>query len=291
MGPARVRKSFANKLLSMVMVVSLVFALGGCTVRIAYNQLDWLIPWYLEDYFEPQGAQKTLFAEQLQAFLSWHRTHQLPQYADFLEQVASWAEVGLQQENIEFVQDRSAEFAEAMIQRLTPTFMGLLVSSTEKQVIDLFEQLELDTQEFQEDYIEEEPQAQRKARSKEVSRYVQRWTGKLNREQRQLIDNWSQQYFLMGEELFQSRLAWQQQFAKVLQMRHDPDAYQEAFIALSRDSDYGQSDLLKSKLEQNGALLLQLYYQLDHSLTPKQRKRMVSRLRRYAKDFRVLSAQ
>jgi hypothetical protein len=286
-----VRKSFAKKLLALVMVVSLGLALGGCTVRIAYNQLDWLIPWYLEDYFEPQGEQKALFAEQLHVFLNWHRAQQLPQYADFLEQVASWAEVGLQPENIDFVQARSAEFAETLLQRLAPEFMRLLVSSTEKQVNLLFEQLDLDNQDFREDYIEDPPQAQRKARSKEVTRYVQRWTGKLNREQRQLIENWSQQYLLMGEELLQSRLAWQQQFARVLQMRHDPEAYQQAFMALSGDSDYGQSDLLKSKLEQNGALLLALYYQLDHSLTPKQRKRMVSKLRRYAKDFRVLSLQ
>ena len=34
-----------------------VLLLGGCVVRVVYNQLDWLALWYVEDYFDLDPAQ------------------------------------------------------------------------------------------------------------------------------------------------------------------------------------------------------------------------------------------
>ncbi|HAY11253.1 MAG TPA: hypothetical protein DCY18_15230, partial [Thauera sp.] len=62
------------------------FVLGGCSVRMAYSQLDWLVPWYLRDYVMLDAGQRNLLDRQLSARLDWHcRTH-LAEYAATLRE-------------------------------------------------------------------------------------------------------------------------------------------------------------------------------------------------------------
>ena len=44
-----------------VAILVLVGMTSGCAVKLVYNQLDWLIPWYLSDYLDMNGEQDDFF--------------------------------------------------------------------------------------------------------------------------------------------------------------------------------------------------------------------------------------
>lgn len=269
----------------------LALLMAGCAVRLVYNQLDWLVPWYLDDYIELEGPQEKLFKSRLESYLQWHRREQLPQYADFLEEVAAQAEKGLTREQIAAIQLRTEELAQAMVDRLQPDMIELFAMASDQQVDQLFKKFEEGNERYRKDYLEASPKEQRKQRAREARKYVERWTGSLNKDQRQLIRDWSRSYELMGPELAETRLAWQREFRRILELRHDRPAYEAAFRQLLANPTFGRSEALQTKFYRNQQALVALYLELEHSLSTDQRKRMVKKLRSYAGDFRVLATQ
>lgn len=265
--------------------------LSGCAVRFVYNQLDWLVPWYLNDYMELDGPQKELFKQRLDAYLTWHRREQLPQYADFLEQVAQRAEKGMSHDDIALIQARTEQLAQAMIDRLKPDMMELFAMANDEQVASLFRKFEEDNAKYLKENVQASASKQRRQRQREVINYAERWTGALDEPQRKLIAEWSVQFELMHKEFYDTQLLWQQEFRRILQLRGDRAAYEQAFTQLLDTPEFGRSEELQRKLAKNQALLIDLYLALEKSLSTNQRKHMVKKLRDYAADFRELSKQ
>ena len=276
---------------SVLLALGCALLVAGCAVRFVYNHLDWIVPWYLDDYIDLDGPQKDLFQKRLDAYLVWHRHTQLPLYADFLDQVADEAQKGLTRADIATIQARTEQLAQAMIERLKPDMMDLFAMATDQQIKDLFHKFDEDNAQFRQESIEVSEKEQRRQRQKEVIHYVERWTGDLNDSQRKLIADWSQKFDLMSEEIADTKVAWQQEFHHVLMLRHDRPAYEQAFNKLLDNPDFGQSPNFKRKFAHNQAILIDLYLALENSLTPSQRKHMVDKLRSYAKDFRSLAKQ
>lgn len=280
-----------HSMVRICLVIVMSIALSGCGVRFVYNQLDWLIPWYLDDYIELESAQEEQFQARLQAYLNWHRNEQLPQYARFLHQVAGKAEQGLSAEDIDSIETQTEDFAQALMDRLLNDLIDLLAVATDEQIDQLFDKLEQDNAKYRKSYIDDSADKQRAQRLKEVVRYAERWTGRLNADQLAMISDWAQKFQLMGVEIEQARLLWQQEFKRILSMRQDRHAYEKAFRGLIANPTFGRSQQLQEKLEQNSTLVVQLYLQLDKTLSDRQRQHMVKKLRSYADDFQTLSTQ
>lgn len=283
------RKAQATvKTLMLCLLCALV--LSGCAVKFIYNQLDWLVPWYLDDYVSFNPGQQIVLDARLEQYLSWHRTQQLPRYADFLEQVIELIEDGLTAEELDAIQQQSEQFADVLIARMLPGLADFLGHLDEAQREELFENLARQNDEFREQYIELSEKKQRINRVKEVRKFVQRWTGMLDEAQVKMLVTWSKQYLLMGEEFLQSRLAWQQRLNQVLQKRDDraylESALGDLFTSRTRDRPEGY----QQKYDHNEKLLKQLYLSLDRSLSEEQRQHMIEQLKSYAEDFRELAS-
>ena len=72
---------------NMKKILALVIAfilLSACGPKLYYPSLDWLIPWYVDDYISLEPDQSSRFRTQLARQLDWHCRTQLPEYAEFL---------------------------------------------------------------------------------------------------------------------------------------------------------------------------------------------------------------
>ncbi len=280
-----------NKPLRLLLVTFLLFALSGCAVKFIYNQLDWLIPWYLDDYVTLDPLQELQFDAQLESYLNWHRRQQLPVYAEFLEWVADAAEDGLDLTEIEQIQLRTEGFTGQLFSRLGPSLATLFKTLTDEQIEEMYVNFARENDKYRKKYIEEKEIKQRYKRAKDVSKFIQRWTGPLEEAQQDKISQWSRQYKLMGEEFLQSRQNWQLRLKDVLQQRHDGDQFERLLNDLFANRGLGRSDQFKQKLDHNQQRLKQLYLDLDQSLSPDQRRHLINKLHAYAEDFRELSGQ
>lgn len=272
-------------------IIALLFLLSGCAVKFIYNQLDWLIPWYLDDYVSLTLQQETLFESRLQQYLDWHRRQQLPIYADFLEWVAHSSEDGLNLSELDTIQTRSEKFTVELFARLAPALQVLFEDLDDGQVTELFRNLEKENKKYYEHYVERSEKKQRYKRVKDVRKFIERWTGNLTDEQVELIRNWSWKYQLMGKDFLHSRQAWQKQFQQVLKRRREHAYLERSLQDLFSNRRLGMSEEYNKKYQFNESLLKQLYLDLDASLSSEQRSRMIRKLKSYAQDFRELSVQ
>lgn len=270
----------------------LVGLVSGCAIRLAYNQLDWVIPWYLKDYMALSGDQKDRFQTRLEDYLYWHRVDQLPQYAAFLHDVATQAENGLDRNEIAVIQVRTETFANSLITQMTPHVVALFASATEPQLQQLFARFDKDNAAFREQYIDISERAKRKQAANEARSYVQRWIGSLSDRQDQIVRDWSSSYEPMGEEMLAARKVWQQRFRDILTMRNaQPVAFEQQLTALLNDRNFGRSTQFDSKFAHNSEALIGLYQTLDASLSADQRKHLIKQLNSYADDFVALSKE
>lgn len=281
----------AQSAMLKLLLLSWVFMVGGCAVKFVYNQLDWAIPWYLSDYISLDGSQEDAFDQRLEAYLRWHRTTQLPEYAVFLEKVADDLESGMKETSIRYVQDESSRLGRVLLERLVPDMVMLFQDASDEQVDALFEKFAEDNEEYKEKYIEPPEQEQRNRRARETAKYVERWTGRLRSEQKDLIREGTEKYALMGAEFLQARLAWQAEFRRILAMRSDKEAFGRALTHLLLNEAFGQTAAFQRKFEHNQQLLVSLYLRLDKTLTERQRDKAVEKLRSYAEDFYELAAE
>lgn len=68
----------------------LALAFAGCSaLRLAYNQADTLIYWWLDDYVDFTSAQAPAARDAIAQWLDWHRRTQLPDYSAQLDRVAA----------------------------------------------------------------------------------------------------------------------------------------------------------------------------------------------------------
>lgn len=276
----------------LAFLICVTACMTGCAVKLVYNQLDWAIPWYLDDYMSLNSDQETHFKAQLSDYLYWHRVDQLPQYAVFLRQIAQQAGDGLDRRELAAMQARTEDFANTLVTQMTPHVIALFASATEPQLQQLFARFEKDNEEFRRDYVDLSERDKRKKAEEEARSFVERWVGGLTREQNSMIRHWSRQYLPMGAEMLQARQAWQQRFRDVLALRQvQPARYQLAMADLLNDRKFGRSPQFDAKFTHNNEAVVDLYQALDASLSKDQRKRLIGSLNSYADDFETLSRE
>ena len=271
--------------------IATVILLSGCTVKFYYNQLDWLVPWYVDDYVSLTSKQEDLLQEHLDEYLDWHRKEQLPVYADFLEWAASASEDGFDGGEIQHLQERINYFVATMFTRLAPALVDLFQSLSDEQVDELFSNFANENLEYSEERIDISERKNREERAEELVELVERWTGDLNAPQLEYIENWSSQYKIMSADFLDSRKQWQQELRLILQQRDDRDYLQTALLDLFSRRYSRRSAEYQEKFEFNEELLRSLYVKLDQSLSSRQRQSLVTEFSSLADDLRYLASQ
>ena len=117
--------------------------LTACSSQFAYNNLDWLIHWYLYDYVDLNKRQKGLSDAQFANWHSWHREHELRHYTEQLRAIKLQLRgeaMTAQQVQQHFEQARG--HWQRLRQRLTPDIAALAVQLSDAQIASLFAALE-----------------------------------------------------------------------------------------------------------------------------------------------------
>ncbi len=269
-----------------------IMSLAACSsIKTLYNQLDWLLPWYLDDYVSLNDQQQGVFEKQLESAIQWHRQHQLPQYADFLDRLAVLAEDGLDEKEIDSVYRDTRGFIDLLIEGLVLQFSDLIGHMDDQQLAELSGNLEQKNLQFRKKYIDTEETIQRDKRAEEKLKSIEFWTGSVTEQQKKIVERWSQSYLLMGREYLESRLRWQQRLKQVLKQRKAQTDVTSQLLNLVRQRREMRSETFLDKKRFNDRVDKQLYLDLDKSLYSQQRAFLLKKLKSTARDFRELAEQ
>jgi len=75
------------RLLGWGLLGCVCLTMGCSSTTFFYNRLDFILPWYVNDYADLNREQNNYLDELLDSFLQWHRTRELPCYLVLLDEV------------------------------------------------------------------------------------------------------------------------------------------------------------------------------------------------------------
>jgi hypothetical protein len=281
----------AHSCVRLLLVVLLVVGLTACSTRFLYNKIDSLIVWKLGDYVTLTDPQKEELKRQLGAQLEFVRQDELPKLAAVLEEAARGIET-------EAVTPQSLDDGYRQMQALLDEFMlgivpiseWLLLSLSDEQVAELFENLEELNAEMYEDYSGPTAEERKENRDKSAIKMAQRFTGRLDGEQKLIITAALEEMADSSEEWIDYQREWQQRFRALVENPPPSQQFRDELTLLFVYPRSFHTPEYRATVDANRTIFNDMVAELLASLTDRQRSRAVEKLDGYAQTLAKLSA-
>jgi len=277
----------ALRALLAVLVISV--SASGCTIKLAYNFLDWGLYWELKDYVKFNRDQRLLVKDEISQLLDWHRSDELPQYADQLEKLSIGLESGMTVEQLEESYNNLRDSWQRIVIKTLPAAADIISNLNDQQINDFFEMLIEKEDEDAKDIESGTSARTLEKRESYVSKKIVDVIGKLNEEQNDLIAQWAGSMLPTKEFSLVQAIQWRTRMQAAIAERHDEQLLEKNLMVLFANPDQLRSASYRRVIEKNKRLTMQLLFDLNLTLTNQQRSKLVKKLNGFIEDFRDLS--
>lgn len=277
---------------SLLLIISLVLLISGCSTRLAYNYLDWWLDWTIEDYVSLNDEQQRHTKAAIDRLHLWHRHQQLPLYATYLDGLGSAiTSESLTQEQLNTLLDDGYDLWTNLLNELLNDSSQLLSSLSDEQTEELFANIEkYQEKEFAEKYVANDMEKLKQRSLKSRQEFFKTWLGPLSKDQQALISHWHQQSKPFGPTALTQRRQWRQEFAELLAQRSAEHFAPQLAEMLHYPPERWVPEY-REQVKHNQTINQQLIMALHASLTEKQKRHCRKRLQGYIKDFQHLAKQ
>ena len=285
----RILKLNYSALRALLAVLVISVSTSGCTTKLAYDFLDWGLYWELKDYVKFTRDQRLLVKEEISQLIDWHRSDELPQYADQLEKLSKQLKSGITVEQLEESYNYLRGSWQRIVIKTLPAAVDITSNLNDQQVNDFLEML-IEKEGDDAKKIEKGTYVRTvKKREAYVSKKIVEVIGPLNEAQKALIAQWAQRMKPTKEFSLAQAIEWRTKMQTVLAERHDEQQLQKNLMVLFANPDQLRSASYRRVIDKNKHLVMQLLLDLNQTLTHQQRSKLVKKLNGYIEDFRDLS--
>lgn len=274
------------KLLSVLLLLSVLSACSGTTFL--YNRLDFLIPWYLRDYVDLDRSQKQLLKGELEPFLAWHRSDELPIYLGILDQIEEALDAEVSTEQVASV---AGEFENAWLRIEARALEWMLVLGAElsdAQMAEFLENLRGKQQEYEEEYLTRDDQEYVEESYENLLDAVQDYLGKLDWGQRAILEEAAARLQRSDTIWLQERANWLKRLEATLQ--RDPGWQQTLRDSLAERED-STSEAYVAVYDHNAQVIFEAVARVLNTRTEKQDRKLRGKLTGFRGDLETLIAQ
>ena len=278
----------------LMVLICLVVLLTACGPRWVYTNLDWLIPWYVDDYVDLDAHQDSELAERLKYQLDWHCRTQMTRYAAFLRQLRRDLSVPgqpVRAEQWSAYFDQLRHYWIALIHQIGPDAVAILATATDAQIDELFTNLEKTNIELERKYVEPTFEDRRRNRGQRIMKRIEYWTGPLNENQLRMLTEWSHGLDEIADEWLAHRRHFQRELRHLLEKRRQADDFQARFLDLLAHPEALRDPGYQAKIDANLDRTFRFLEQLSMALTPAQRRHTLKRLEQLAQEMDRLACE
>ncbi len=273
-------------------VVLMVVVLAGCSSKLAYNNLDWLVYWYLDDYVELTEHQEKVFDRHLQRWIDWHREEELNHYIAQLASIRTdITEDRFTQQVINAHLDQATQHWVRLREQIAPELAQLATTLTDEQVIRLFAALEEDNKEEEEEYRErmEESEAERlERRIEDMTDNLEDRIGDLSDEQKRIIAQYAPQYAATFGDWITYRRNIQSAARKLFVLRNSNPAFTDELVTVLSNPDHYRSQDYQLKRQQNRTLYTTMIAKIASTFTASQKRHLIQEIDEMMADLEDL---
>lgn len=279
---------------ALILMICLAVLTTACGPRWVYTNLDWLIPWYVDDYVALDVHQDSELAAKLKNQLDWHCRTQMPRYADFLRQLRD--ELSIPGQPVRVAQwranvERLRQYWTDLIRQIGPDAAAILATATDEQVDALFGNLEKTNLEMQRKYVDPALEERRRNRRQRVTKRIEYWTGPLTPTQLAMLTEWSQDLEEIADEWLAHRRYFQRELRRLLESRRQTGDFQAQFLDRLAHPETLRAPGYQAKIDANLERTFLLLERLATSLTPVQRRHTLNRLEQLAVEMDQLACE
>lgn len=276
---------------SNVLRYSLIFfsvlILAGCTKTFFYNNLDWFVREYLDDYVTLNEEQENLLQERLVSLSEWHKTEELPRYIVHLKE---WEAIKKSDVTLSYLQlnrDRIREHYERIVTKAAPDMFSLSLQLSEQQQREFLLNLQKDYKKRNAKYADKTEEEVREIIFDNTEEWVNEWIGDLSKQQQAYVTQFSNQVVLNSPLWRDYRSSIYQEVEYLFENKSNSVIYQQVFMQLLFEPENFYSEQLAENIDHNIALADKLTLSMAQSMTEKQ----WDHFRGVAKDWRVLAQE
>ena len=271
---------------TLLLLLCLSLLISACSrAGLAYRNLDWLVPWRLNDYLNLDSQQQAWLKPRLQTHLQWHCSAELPRYIDWLQTTESI--LAQPQPNSAQLLEQFAQFDAALNRigvEITPTAIELLQGLSEQQVNELYAAMDEDNLEDRQDFLDPPLATQISERQTRMQERLRPWLGRLNSAQTEHIATWANSLGEQNRLWLENRQLWQAELRKVVAERDSAD-FAERVTRLLQQRESFYSDEYRASYGRSRQALATLFSQLLSNSDEAQRERLSHRLRDLRRDL------
>lgn len=271
---------------TLLLLLCLSLLISACSrAGLAYRNLDWLVPWRLNDYLNLDSQQQAWLKPRLQTHRQWHCSAELPRYIDWLQTTESI--LAQPQPDSAQLLEQFAQFDAALNRigvEITPTAIELLQGLSEQQVNELYAAMDEDNLEDRQDFLDPPLATQISERQTRMQERLRPWLGRLNSAQTEHIATWANSLGEQNRLWLENRQLWQAELRKVVAERDSAD-FAERVTRLLQQRESFYSDEYRTSYGRSRQALATLFSQLLSSSDEAQRERLSHRLRDLRRDL------
>jgi hypothetical protein len=279
---------------ALLLTLFLSLLLGACSmVRTTYDHAQTISYWWLDSYFDFADNQEVQVKNDLREFHQWHRTTQLPEYADILTAIggrtlgdSSPASTCDDIDKVRAELDAFASHAVPSLARLARQLSPVQISHLRKKIVEIDET-------WREKWIKPTPEELAEARFDDWTNRAGSFYGDISDEQKVFMKK------AIAHSVLDLQISWEQRqrrqqdilstFGKIVESGSNQSAAEKGISALLDRSLHPKDPAYEAMFQKLLAESCANLAGLHQLTTPKQRIRAQEKLAGYERDFRVLS--
>jgi len=275
---------FRKKLLP----IFLAFLLTGCSNTFIYNQLDWLIPWYVGDFLDLNRAQKQSFKAQLLPLLDWHRQEELQTYLVILDSIESDLDKPITAIVVSRWADELIAAYDRLKQRGMPLAFNIGEQMSDLQLKYFMEEMYQKQEALELEYLPRSEEEFRQQTYENFEEGISGFMGRLEQSQLDRLQQAAADIVRFDEAWLDQRRAWLQRAEELLD--REP-GWQPAIRDLLNNREQFESPAYKAANRHNLQVIYSALAEVIETRTEKQDKRLRQEIAAFRRDINKLIAQ
>ena len=254
-------------------------------MRLVYDNAEIYLRWRAVHYLDPDEAQAEELDERIAAYMSWHRTHSLPKYAQIADEARRRMERHLQPDDLVWGYDSVVGQVREDMRAAAESAAPLLDRLTRQQIAHLERRLAEDNRRFERQNLRGSERERRKRRTMRNVERLEDWLGRLSRAQLERVAQYSERAPLLDDLRDRDHKRLQAQLLAILRAKEAKKRLPEFVASFDRGREPAYAAAIEAARKEYGAMILDI----DRTLTREQRARAAHDLARYAQEFRALA--
>ncbi|MBW3698298.1 DNA polymerase III subunit alpha [Vibrio sp. T187] len=256
--------------LKRIFIVMLTLFLAGCGAKFMYNNMDWLVLEFVDDYVTLTNDQESIVESRLQSLVKWHRESELPIYIERIEALRNMKREEIDQSFILAQRKEIKQHIKKVVSEVAPDIYALASQATRKQEQEFIENFTENQSEYLEKYLGLSDAETRELYRDKIKSGLNKWLGSITPKQQVIVNEWSQSMEIttLGWRAYQSRIL--STLNQLFEKKSDTHYFQQTLMALLLEPESFYSDELANQIETNMNLSSEFMVLILSTTTDKQ---------------------